>query len=66
MPNPKWIKVTASSGDTIYVFIDHIVAIVETERGSSIITPAVADGIPVLQYPEVLLAQISEVSVGSD
>jgi hypothetical protein len=62
MSRQRWIKVTASSGDTVYVFVDHIMAIVETERGSSIILREFSDGIPVLQYPEILLALISEAS----
>lgn len=62
MPRQRWIQVTASSGDTVYVFVDHIMAIVETARGSSIILREQTEGIPVLQYPEVLLAMISEVS----
>ncbi len=46
----------------MYVFVNHIMAIVETERGSSIILRELSDGIPVLQYPEILLALISEAS----
>ena len=62
MSRQRWIKVTALSGDTVYVFVNHIMAIVETERGSSIILRELSDGIPVLQYPEILLALISEAS----
>lgn len=59
----QWIKVTASSGDTIFIFVDHIRAIVETARGSTIITDQLDDGIPVLEYPEILLAQIAEIAL---